>query len=50
MAEKQSEICRDTQLAMLMRRKWQAEIERAVDKIKFGVVPGWKKTNDEKWW
>jgi len=49
MLEKQSEIGRDTQLAMLMQHKWQAEIERAVDKIKLGVVPTRKRTKTEKW-
>jgi hypothetical protein len=45
MVEKQ-EIGRDAQLAMLLRRKWQAEIERAVDKIKLGIVPGRKRTEE----
>jgi len=51
MVEKQSvTIGRDAQLAVLLRHKWQAEIERAVDKVKLGVVPGRKRTKDEKWW
>jgi len=33
----------------LLRHKWQAEIERAVDKVKLGVVPGRKRTNTDKW-
>ena len=32
MVEKQSEIGRDAQLAMLLRHKWQAEIEKDVTK------------------
>lgn len=34
MVGKQSEISRDAQFAILIRRKWQADIERAMDKIK----------------
>jgi hypothetical protein len=35
MIEKQSAtVSRDAQLAMLLRHKWQAEIEKAVDKVK----------------
>ncbi|MFZ2147133.1 MAG: hypothetical protein WAV28_07925 [Sedimentisphaerales bacterium] len=49
MVEKQSEIGRDAQLAVLLQHKWHAEIERAVDKVKLGVVPGRKRTKDEKW-
>jgi len=47
--EQSKTIGRDTQLAMLLRHKWQAEIERAVDKVKLGVVPGRKRTKTEKW-
>ncbi|MFB0555222.1 MAG: hypothetical protein ACETWQ_18095 [Phycisphaerae bacterium] len=49
MVEKQSEIGRDAQLAMLLQHKWWAEIERAVDKVKLGVVPGRKRTRTGKW-
>jgi len=63
MVEKQSEIGRDAQLAVLLRHtctrvfcagstgagKWQAEIERAVDKVKLGVVLGRKRTKTDKW-
>ena len=49
MLEKQSEIGRDAQLAMLLRHKWHAEIERAVDKVKLGVVQGRKRTKTDKW-
>jgi hypothetical protein len=50
MVEKQSEtIGRNAHLAMLLRHKWQAEIERAVDKVKLCVVPGRKRTKTEKW-
>lgn len=49
MAEKQSEISRDAQFAMLMRHKWHAEIEKAIDKVKLGVVPGRKRTKKDKW-
>ena len=50
MVEKQSEFSRDAQLAVLLRHKWQVEIEKAVDKVKLGVVPGRKRTKNEKWW
>ena len=49
MVEKQSEIGRDTQLAMLLQHKWQAEIEKAVDNVKMGVVPYKKRTKNDKW-
>ena len=49
MVEKQSEIGRDAQLAILMRHKWYTEIERAVDKVKLGVFPGRKRTKAGKW-
>jgi len=49
MVEKQSEIGRDAQLAFLLQHKWHAEIERAVDKVKLGVVPGRKWTKTDKW-
>ena len=49
MVEKQTAIGRDAQLAILLRHKWYAEIERAVDKVKLGVVPGRKRTKTEKW-
>ena len=49
MVEKQSEIDRDAQLAMLQQHKWQAEIEKAVDKVKMGVVPDRKRTKTDKW-
>ena len=48
MVEKQSEFGRDAQLAILLRHKWQAEIEKAVDKVKMGVVPGKKRTKADK--
>ena len=50
MVEKQSAtIGRDAQLAMLLRHKWQAEIERAVDKVKLGLIPAKKRTEVDKW-
>ena len=49
MLEKQSEIGRDAQLAMLMWHKWQAEIERAVVKVKLGVIVDRKRTKMDKW-
>ena len=49
MVEKQSEIGRDAQLAMLLPHKWQAEIEKAVDNVKMGVVPYKKRTKTDKW-
>jgi len=48
MIEKQ-EICRDARLATLLNNKLYAEIERAVDKIKLGIVPGRKRTKTDKW-
>ena len=33
-----------------LKRKYKAEIERAIDKIKLGVVPARKRKKDEKWW
>jgi len=48
MVEKQSEIGRDAQLALLLQHKWQAEIEQAVVKVKLGVVPGRKRTKTDK--
>jgi hypothetical protein len=50
MLEKSPQIIgRDAQLAMLQQRKWQAEIEKAVDKVKLGVAPGRKRTKNDKW-
>ena len=49
MVEKQSEIGRDAQLAMLLRYKWQAEIERAVDKLKLGIFLDRKRTKTDRW-
>jgi len=50
MVEKLSQVIgRDAQLATPLRHKWQAEIERAVDKVKLGVVPTRKRTKTEKW-
>ena len=37
---KSGKFNRDVQLALLMRHKWEAEIEKAVDKVKLGLVPG----------
>jgi hypothetical protein len=48
MVEKHSEIGRDAQLAVLLRHKWESEIERAVDKVKLGLVPGRKQTKAGK--
>ena len=48
MDEKQ-EIGRDAQLAVLLQHKWQAEIERAVDKVKLGTIPVKKRTKTDKW-
>lgn len=38
MDEKQSEIGRDAQLAMLLRHKWQEEIEHAISRIKKSIT------------
>jgi hypothetical protein len=42
-------IGRDAQLAVLLRHRWHAEIERAVDKVKFGILPARKRTKTDKW-
>ena len=47
--EQSKTIGSDVQLATLLRHKWQVEIERAVDKVKLGVVPGRKRTKTDKW-
>ena len=49
MLEKQSGIDRDAQLAMLLQHKWQAEIEKAVDKVKMSIVPYKRRTKNDKW-
>jgi hypothetical protein len=49
MVEKRSEFDRDAQLAILLRYKWRAEIEKAVDKVKRGIVPSRKRTKIDKW-
>jgi hypothetical protein len=49
MVEKQSEIGRDAQFAMLQQHKWQAEIEQAVDKVKMGIVQDRKRSKTDKW-
>jgi hypothetical protein len=33
-----------------VRATWANEIEQASDKVKLGVTPGRKRTEDEKWW
>ncbi len=48
MTEKQ-EIGRDAQLATLLHHEWQAEIERAIDKVKLGTIPVKKRTKTDKW-
>jgi hypothetical protein len=48
--EKQpARIGTDAQLAVLVRHKWKAEIERAVDKVKLGHIPAKKRTEADKW-
>ena len=50
MVEKQSEtIGRDARSAVLLHHKWKAEIERAVDKVKLGVIPERKRTKTDEW-
>jgi hypothetical protein len=49
MVETESEIGRDAQLAMLLGHKWQAEIEKAVNKVKLGIVPAGKRTKTDQW-
>ena len=50
MVEKQSEMTgRHAQLAMLLQHKWQIEIDNVVDKVKMGVIPGRKRTKNNKW-
>jgi len=48
MVEKQSRTGRDAQLAMLLQHKWQAEIDKAVNKVKMGVIPGRKRSKADK--
>ena len=45
MIENTSDIGRDAQLATLLPHKWQAEIERAIDKVKMER----KRTQNDKW-
>ena len=45
----QRTIDRDAQLVMLLQHKWQSEIEKAVDKVKLGVIPAKKRTKKDKW-
>ena len=45
MVEKQSEIGRDTQLAMLLQHKWQEEIEQAISRIK----KSYTRSEADKW-
>ena len=40
---------RDAQLALILRHKWQAEIERVVDKVKLGAVPAKKRMETDRW-
>jgi len=50
MLERSSQIAgRDAQLAILLRHKWQAEIEKAVDKVKLGIIPAGKRTKTDQW-
>jgi hypothetical protein len=50
MANRKSEIIgRDAQLAILLRHKWKAQIERAIDKVKLGIVPARKRTETDQW-
>lgn len=41
---------RDVQLALLLPAKWRDEIEKAVDKIKLGIVPVRVRTKEQRWW
>ena len=45
----QSETSRDAQLAVLLQQRWRSEIEKAVDKVKLGIVPSKKRTKTGKW-
>ena len=45
MVEKQSEIGRDAQLAMLLRHKWQEEIEQAISRVKKSLT----RSDVDKW-
>jgi hypothetical protein len=50
MIEKQSEtIGKDAQSTMLLRYKWKAEIEQAVDKVKLGTIPERRWTKTDQW-
>jgi len=42
-------ISRDAKSAVLLRHKCQAEIEKAIDKVKLGVVLARRRTNTDKW-
>jgi len=48
MVERQLQaIARESQIGALLRRKWQAELKRAVDKVKLGVVTARKQTKTD---
>jgi hypothetical protein len=47
MAGNSTDAGRDSELA---RATWANEIEQAIDKVKLGVTPARKRTEDEKWW
>jgi hypothetical protein len=34
---------------MLLRHKWKAQIERAIDKVKLGIGPARKRKGTDKW-
>ena len=36
-------------LAEILQQRWHREIERAIDKVKLGVVPAEKRTANDKW-
>jgi hypothetical protein len=45
MVEKQSEIGRDVQLAMLLGHKWQEKIEQAISRVKKSLT----RTEADRW-
>lgn len=50
MCEELSQITgRNVRLAMLLRHKWQDEIDGAVGKVKLSIIPARRRTKMDKW-
>ena len=45
---KSDSIGRDARLASLLQHKWKAEIERAIDKVKLGVIFNKQRTKTDR--